>query len=126
MHRSILAVLTTAALLGIAGCRPNVDVVMLASPRPAMAPRPASEVELITTGRPTRTFVEVAVIRAQGGRAQDHYGVLRARAGELGCDALVLGPDGESVHNEHGVTGESSHATCILWSDAPAADTHGG
>ena len=91
-------------------------------------------VEIFTTGAPTRPYVETALIEArQGGDEGAVFTDLRARAGALGCDGLVLLGSSDSVEgltlgfgsNEtNQITGytETLHgyrATCIAWTTVP-------
>ncbi len=103
---------TLAAVL-VAGCTAEVRVQALnPSPRP-LTPRGVEAVEVITAGRPTRPMLELAELTS--GRAMErgdrHLGRLRAKAAELGCDALLLWAPvtTESI--------EQLSGTCVVWID---------
>jgi hypothetical protein len=116
LRRCWFAARIALAMVLVAGCTTAVQVQALnASPRP-LTPRPADEVEVISTGRPTRPMIEVAQLTSGPDRAPGdrHLARLRAKAAELGCDALVL---------RYPVTREPIDdlgGTCVMWVD-PAA-----
>jgi len=97
-----------------------------------MAPRPAHAVEVYTAGPPTRPRVDVAFLEAEQQSSfslhetQEMIAELRARAGRMGCDALVIGGtagrdpglrDAESYLVEHPRSRKSIYGTCVVYTD---------
>lgn len=60
-------------------------------PRP-LVQKPAGVVELYASGPPQRPYVETAVLQAEGMSSDAALAELRATAGRLGCDGLVITP----------------------------------
>src|SRR5262249_11504397 len=95
--------------------------------------RPASEVEVFTTGSPTRPYVEVGLIEAQQENqystdsASDVFMNMRAEAGQQGCDALIV----TGTNNAGGVLSTGTNVssgvlkgyrgTCVAYTGAAAA-----
>ncbi len=128
LRRIFAGLVVSAALL--TGCGPTVTATALnPSPRP-FSPRHAMSVEVYTTSMPPRPYVEVAALSAKGGNAEEHFGAMRQKAGEMGCDALVftaMPRDATSTgYNwmSGGVTTTSSNsgssATCVMWTGGAA------
>jgi hypothetical protein len=90
-----LTFVLAAGWVAVAGCGTTINYVPLNnSPRP-MAPRPPQSVEMFTTGRPDRPFVEVAAIEAQQqpnsiDTVDVIYAKMRDTAARVGCDGLVI------------------------------------
>ena len=130
MSRLSLALLASISTLLVA-CGPKVTSTPLnPSPRPFVARDPMS-VEVFTTGLPQRPYVEVAALSAAGGKADEHYGVMRAKAGQMGCDALVFtsaprdatstGYNWKTGGVSTASTNSGSSATCVVWSGGGVA-----
>jgi len=104
------------------GCGPRINVVTMTSPPRPLVARPSETVELFTTKLPSRAYVEVAVISAEKGWADQHLEALREKAGELGCDALVFTvmPHQQTVsgNGQSATAVGSSSATCVVWTGA--------
>lgn len=98
-----------AALATLAACQPIHVVPLNPAPHP-MPARPAAEVEMYTSRRPSRPYVEVASL----GTWSD-LGAVRARAGQLGCDALIVVTSPTAT----GTTGTTGTAICVAWVEAP-------
>lgn len=105
-------VASVLAALTLTGCDRQYVVPLNPAPR-AMPARPAAEVEMYTTGRPPRPYVEVASLNGW-----NELAAARARAGQLGCDALIVVTAPTAV----GTTGTTGTATCVAWLD-PAPPT---
>lgn len=103
------------------------------APRP-LAARPASSVEVFTSGAPARPHVDVALLEAEESSSWstastgDMIGSLRARAASIGCDAVVISAatsrdpgitDKESLFVEHPRGRKGLFATCVVYSDLP-------
>jgi hypothetical protein len=128
-------VMRLSILVSLAACSTHKVTLSPTNPAPhALSPRLAASVEIFTTARPQRPYVEVAVLTANYGEPDKDIEALRDRASSYGCDALVFGQIGstEAVagqvsSNKPGqpsqpVYGESvnkSIATCVVWT-APA------
>lgn len=99
--------LSIVCAIALAGCfGPYTRVTPLnPSPRP-VTPRPAMAVEMYTTNTPTRPYVETASLEWNDSTAA------RERAGQLGCDALVVVRQGSGS--------VLSAGTCVVWNDQPA------
>lgn len=85
--------LVLVTLVALAGCGPLISVERLNSPTRPMTPRPPDDVELLTQ-KPSRPFVEVAMIRIEDSVYDATPGTLfekiRVRGGKMGCDAIVI------------------------------------
>ena len=107
------------------------------SPRP-LGPRDPMTVEIWTTGVPNRAYTEVGIITARQSSELSTDDMpqiineLRAKAAEIGCDAVMLqGKDdkvvgGSSTHHGTGggstTTLEGYWGACLVYlDDAPAA-----
>ena len=108
------------------------------SPRP-LKPKAAHLVHVYTTGAPEADYVEVGILqtRQESGFSTDDMPALirqmRARAGSIGCDALIINGAADkqsgSVFVSDDAIGSSSHTlegfwgACIVYldADAPAA-----
>src|SRR5688500_13685642 len=96
--------LVATAAIGflLVGCRSMSSdyVPMKPAPRP-MAPRAGEQVEVFMADAPTRPFVEVGMVEVQEERGDYSSGeliaALRSRAGEAGCDGLILLGDNDEV-----------------------------
>ncbi len=100
---------TLLALLA-AACTPTIAETQL-NPIPSTAHRRAPEqVEVLASGPPTRPHVDVAILTTSRGPDWAEVGIadLRTRAGELGCDAIVV-----TQELEHGYAQLS--ATCVAY-----------
>lgn len=87
-----------------------------------MTPRPAEEVSLYVTKAPERAYDEIFLIRADAGDSDTALKAMRKRAGELGCDGLVIAGAADRVVSSPDATGNSSVSmregfvgTCILF-----------
>ena len=124
------------ALLALVGCGTTVRTIMINQPPRPMTPRPALEVQLLTSGPPQRPYVDVAYLEAEqdsewsADATPEFFTKVRERAANLGCDAVVIGnpthrnagampfnKDGRNLVN--GVT-----ATCIMYLDEPIATSN--
>jgi hypothetical protein len=101
------------------------------SPR-AMKPKRAEDVQLFTSGRPSQPYHEVLLLQAEEESAYaDHeesevLNAMRKRAGELGCDALMVLSSTGNVASTGGRynttrTLRGFRATCVVY--ANPADT---
>lgn len=116
------------AVLTLGACGPEINVQPLnPSPHPLSRRSPA-EVQVFTSAIPERPYIEIALISASKGQAEDHLGAIRERAAEVGCDALIFTALPRTNTSEGFVNGRyaatsttsGSAATCVVWNDAPA------
>lgn len=129
--RSWLACFAAAALAlagGSMGCGTTTRFTPLnPSPHPLQA-RPAAAVEVYSTGLPARPYTEVGLI--QGTQSSEYSSddmpeiitAMRAEAGRVGCDALILnGPNTRSTSAVGTLPGENQvnlqgfWGTCITF-----------
>jgi hypothetical protein len=122
--RGIAALLASAVLVS---CGTTVTAVQTNTPPRQMYPRSPLSVEVFTSALPTRPYMDIGILEAQqsSGLSQDSLpeiiNALREKAGELGCDGIVLTDSANWVKAGHLVKG--FRATCILYTDSlkPAA-----
>ena len=117
-------------LLAVAtGCGTHVAFLPTNSPPHALAAKDPDSVQIFTTSRPDRSFVEVGIVESQQesmystASEQDVFRELRAEGARHGCDGLVLLGSmdrvGASVNQYGGAakTLRGYRATCIVWSE---------
>lgn len=105
-----------ACLALVAGCA--TTTVHQLNPAPGyIHPRPASEVEIFSTTRPTYPYVEVSLIVAREDATADALDVLRAEAGERGCDGVILVGAADSSVGRYGGVRLGYRGTCIMRTD---------
>lgn len=124
--------LGTLVLMGVAlsaGCGISTSATFLRAPPRAMVARSPDSVEVFGAGRPTRPHVDLALIEAEQessntpGDTPELIAKLRQKAGELGCDALVLTDTFARVDTLNTVvTGHTydrkvMSSTCIVYTD---------
>jgi hypothetical protein len=94
-----LSVRFASGLVGCAAltaCGTDVQYMPLNAAPHEMAARDPSSVELFTTGKPTKPYVEVGRIRselasvASNSNADDLLQALRVEGGKRGCDAVIV------------------------------------
>jgi hypothetical protein len=106
-------------LVALAACGTTISETRL-NPTPDSARRHApAEVEVLASA-PLRAHVDVAMLIAarQTDTSEEAIAQLRARAGEIGCDAIVIAPVGKvsAGHNP-----DEFSATCVVYVLATAA-----
>jgi hypothetical protein len=129
LHRISGRVWFIALLLPIAGCGTRIAYMPLnPSPR-ALQGRDPTQVELFTTSKPEKPYVEIGMIEAQQetmysvASTQDVFASLRAEAGRRGCDGLIIMGSKDSttgVYKGATKTLEGYRGTCIVYRDAAA------
>jgi len=88
--RAVLPLLTVAALTACSTT--HVWMTRLHDdPRPLFQ-KPDTAVEVFASGPPQRPYIETAVIQSDGLSSSDTLAGLRAAAGRMGCDGLVITP----------------------------------
>jgi hypothetical protein len=126
---------TFAALAS--GCGTRINDLPLNSPDRAMVARDPQSVEVFSTRKPTRPYVEVSMLEAQQASAYstdapgDVMLKLRDYAAQKGCDAIIMGGANDStvgsgsVSNGNGssyvTTLKGYRATCIVYTGPEAA-----
>jgi hypothetical protein len=102
MSRLSFPLLVTWLVGALAACGIHAEYIPLApSPHP-LAPRPASEVEVLINHEPARPYTEVGLIEV---RQEEHnyasstelMARLRRVAGDRGCDAVQFAGDNDGV-----------------------------
>ncbi len=84
-------------LLPLAGCGTYVTSTRINPPPRTMVPRSAESVDVYASGPPTRPYVDVAILEVEQTHSLNEQGTslmigaLRAKAGQIGCDAIVVG-----------------------------------
>ena len=79
----VLLVYVASALVSSA-CNDSLYVQLNAPPH-AFAPRSAADIEILSSGPPSRTHVDVGLFRFHG-----DISFIREEAAKKGCDALML------------------------------------
>jgi len=129
MHLSKLVV--TSLLL--VGCGTSVRATQInPAPRP-MTARPPETVELFTTNRPTRPYVDVAFLEAEQSSSYSTHETpeilteLRVRGAQMGCDAIIFNgvssrepglTDSETFLNEKPRARKGIYATCVMYTSS--------
>jgi hypothetical protein len=113
MNRAVLMLL---ALGGVAGCGHSLTYTALNAPPRPLAPRAPSSVELYMTAPPTRPNVDVGYFEIEqrspaSGGTPEMISKLRARAAEVGCDALVLTAATDRIQSYSGQSFGTVHTT---------------
>jgi hypothetical protein len=131
--RGGLGILVLLGMALNAGCGISTSATFLRAPPRAMAPRSPDSVEVFGAGPPSRPHVDLALIEAEQqstntpGDTPELIAKLRQKAGELGCDGLVLASIFSRVdtmttivtgntHDQKGISG-----TCIVYTEAAVA-----
>jgi hypothetical protein len=109
-------------LLLLAGCGASVDTTALNAPPHPLSQRPAEEVEVYSGSPPVKAHVDLALIQADqtNGRGvlTELVAAIRERAGEMGCDAIVITGASERASGNTSLLNPGSHqmlATCIVY-----------
>lgn len=114
-----------ALLSSLCACGTAIRQTPVNSPPIPMAPRAAAAVEVFTSGAPARPHVDVALLEAQpesafsGSVNAEVIEQLRQRAGELGCDGLVLMTIQDSARFR--IPHAELTATCIVYTPVATA-----
>jgi hypothetical protein len=129
--------LLPAALLALAACGTTTRFAPLNQPPHHLQPRAPESVQVFTTATPARPYIEVGLIQ---GTQESEYSfddmpeiiaAMRVKAGELGCDGLVLnGPSSKGTESSLGIVSGAHHertlegfwGTCIAYTDRDPAD----
>lgn len=104
-----IRILAVGALLPLFACGHALHYSALNPPPRPLSPRAPASVEVFMSGRPTRAFVDVGLFEIEqntpgSGGSDEMIAKVRARAANVGCDALILGEPSERVQS---VTGQS-------------------
>lgn len=122
--RSVLA-LSIAFTITLFGCGTTVAFTNSGIPHRPMAARPAADVQIFSIA-PQRPFVEVGMLvgRQESAASLDDeetvVAEMRARAGGIGCDGLIIlgASNAFSAVDGRLTTLHGYRATCILFTDA--------
>lgn len=116
--RGFAAIVATSVLFS---CGTTVTAVQTNTPPRQMYPRSPLSVDVFSSAMPTRPYMDIGILEAQQSSAlsQDQLpeiiNALKEKAGELGCDGIVLNDSANWVKASHLVKG--FRATCILYTD---------
>jgi hypothetical protein len=123
MRRSPLPIVVVVVGLALAACAyraqrganvPSRVRVLPLNPAPRTLPsRDPMSVEVFTTSRPLRPYIEISSFTAGSGVGDEDITDMRYEAGSLGCDALVMTVISTSFDMR-------STGTCVVWNDPPA------
>jgi hypothetical protein len=118
-----------ALLALVTACGTSIHATTINPAPHAMRARPPEAVELFTSGPPQdRRYVDIAFLEAEQDSpysfddTAEFFSALRARAGAMGCDGVVIGSptnkvttglDLQTPENIKGIVG-----TCIVFVDA--------
>lgn len=132
-NRGGMAALVLIGMTLSAGCGISTSATFLRPPPRTLLPRSGDSVEVFGAGPPSRPHIDLALIEAEQessntfGDTPELIAQLRQKAGELGCDALVLTDlyarvDSLSTlvtgntYDRKGISG-----TCIVYTEAAVA-----
>ncbi len=122
-------------LLAMAGCGTKLSYIPLNTSPKALTARDPNTVEMFTSSKPERPFVEVGLIEAQQESAYSVDGEtsvfskMRQEAASRGCDGLVVtGGNDAVVGQTSGRAGFTTtlrgyRATCIVYKDINSSRT---
>lgn len=99
-RRVALVVVAWGAAMSALGCGAYSSWMPTNPPPHPMQPRPADQVEMFTSGAPTRSFVEVGIIQSSPGMAATDLQVLaelRTEGGKRGCDGVIVNGETKSA-----------------------------
>ena len=102
-HRRVALLASTLLASGLLTACFNTNSVSATNPSPRpLTPRPVMSVAIFSSARPTRPFVEVAILKAQQHTAysgtSDVLLTMRTEAARIGCDALVLNGTSDAAY----------------------------
>jgi hypothetical protein len=118
-----------AALLLLAGCGTSIRYTALNHPPRRLSPRPAEAVRVYTSAKPDQPYMDVGLLEAsqESGFSLDEtkeiIASLRQRAGQMGCDALIINGTShkagvaESVLLDINVDLKGVQATCAVYTN---------
>ena len=102
MHRLLpilAAVLTSCATVQVTALNPTAQ---------PLQPRDPEAVEIFLTKAPERPYDEVYMIRSDAGDSEQALKALRKKAGDLGCEAVVITGSADRVVSAPDANGNSS------------------
>jgi hypothetical protein len=94
-----------ASFLLLAGCSWSRFVPLTPTPH-ATVPRTPADIEVFSSGPPTRPHVDVGLMEVWGREYSDIPAALREEGSKHGCDAVVLGS-------------RMGSATCVVYGEPP-------
>jgi hypothetical protein len=111
----------------LAACGTTVQYTPTNAPPRPMRARPPGTVELFTSSKPDRPFVEVGILEAQQSskystdRMPEIIAELRKEAAKIGCDAIMMTGAADQVTGDEKVTTtlKGYRGTCIMWKTRP-------
>ena len=91
----------------VAGCA-SVQVTPLNAPTRTLTPRAAEDVQIYMTRAPDQPYDEVYMIRSDAGDSTQALKAMRKKAGELGCDGIIITGAADRVVSTADATGNST------------------
>jgi hypothetical protein len=107
----------------VCGCAPFTQYIPLVdAPRPLQV-HDAAQVQTFFVTPPARPHVDIGMLRAVApdGTPEQMVALLRATAGQHGCDALLV--TNVKVYDRGGSTGATVEGSCEVYIDAPTTTT---
>jgi hypothetical protein len=105
----------------VSGCADSLFYTQLNAPLRPLLPRPIAAVETFALKPPARAHTEVGLIQvirfSNDGDLHEMIASLRARAAEIGCDAILI----TSIDRR----APSIQASCIVYNDPSAIESDG-
>lgn len=95
------------ASLILSGCA-SVEVTPLNPAPGSMQPRPPADVRLFITRSPQQPYEEVFLLRSDAATSGKAIEALRIRAGELGCEAIVITGQSDRIVSTPDVRGTTT------------------
>lgn len=124
-HKSISCLLPLT--IALCACGTNIEYIELNSPSKPLVQKPGSAVEVFSTAKPPKPYVEIATLESKQqsslslDRGQGIIDKMRDEAGRRGCDGLILlGSNDETIisANRHSISSSTLkgyRATCIVY-----------
>jgi hypothetical protein len=110
-------------VIGVLGCtfEESVYFTRLNDPPRPMTSRPPESVEIFQYARAVRPMTELGVLEVRNaGDPARALNRLRAEAGRIGCDGLLLIHGDIVVHGQQAFESPPNRATCFVYYPAPA------
>jgi hypothetical protein len=118
-----------ALALSGAACGVAIEQTPLSAPPRPLTPKSPEQVEVFTSGRPTKPYRDIALMQMEEASVYASKSEaeilrrLRAMAAQRGCDGLVvLGQSGNvqtSINGDYARTLRGLRATCIVYETPP-------
>jgi len=116
--------LLVSGLVVLAGCAPTVAFMPLNTPPHTLEERAPASVEVYSTNRPTKPYVEVGVIQTEsilvgGNSSLELIEAVRTEGAKHGCDAVVIDSENKGAQATAGYVARESttgfRAVCAVF-----------